>query len=190
MIYNLYNFVILVSVSGNANFRMTQTSFTILGFTRPQEAMPIITNVQNNATGFASNILWLFPEPVFCRFKDSTLTPHESEEAMEFEERLGMYITIMNVLLTWPLTTTHLKWSDYYNTAALKKKHVFLNIYLSQWTLCSFQSHGPKSAIGEHATFRTIIIMKIKHGWQKSPCFGCHSGCLNKLFSELVHAFI
>ncbi|XP_078364593.1 uncharacterized protein LOC144649007 [Oculina patagonica] len=79
--------------SGNANFRMTQTSFTMLGFTRPHDALPIITNVQNNATGFASNILWLFPEPVFCRFKDLMFTPQESAEDMEFEERLVEFLT-------------------------------------------------------------------------------------------------
>ena len=42
---------------GDANFRMTQTSFTLVGFTQPQAALPIIKDVQNNAKGLTSLIV-------------------------------------------------------------------------------------------------------------------------------------
>ena len=84
--FTIFNF----TVSGNANFRMTQTTFTMVGFTQPQAALPIIEDIQNNAKGFTSRILWIFPEPVFCRMKDSWLTPEESERVNEFQEQLGM----------------------------------------------------------------------------------------------------
>ena len=46
-------------VTGNANYRMTQTSFTLMGFTQPQTALHIIEDAQNNAKGFTSRLLWL-----------------------------------------------------------------------------------------------------------------------------------
>ena len=79
------------TVCGNANFRMTQTTFTMVGFTQPQAALPIIEDIQNNAKGFTSCILWIFPEPVFCRMKDSQLTAGESERIKEFQE-LSTYL--------------------------------------------------------------------------------------------------
>lgn len=71
---------------------MTQTTFTLVGFTQPQAALPIIEDIQNNAKGFTSRILWIFPEPVFCRMKDSQLTAEESERVNEFQEQLGKYL--------------------------------------------------------------------------------------------------
>ena len=68
---------------------MTQTSFTLLGFTQPQAALPIIEDIQNNAKGFTSRVLWLFPEPVYCRMQDSMLTSEESERIKEFQDQLG-----------------------------------------------------------------------------------------------------
>ena len=68
---------------------MTQTSFTLVGFTQPQAALPIIEDIQNNAKGFTSRVLWLFPEPVYCRMQDSMLTPEESEQLKEFQDQLG-----------------------------------------------------------------------------------------------------
>ena len=62
----------------------------MVGFTQPQAALPIIEDAQNNAKGFTSRILWLFPEPVFCKMSDSTLTPQESAEVRQFKEELGM----------------------------------------------------------------------------------------------------
>lgn len=78
-----------LTVTGNANFQMTQTTFTMVGFTQPQAALPIIEDIQNNAKGFTSRILWIFPEPVFCTLKDSKLTEDEKEGANEFSEQLG-----------------------------------------------------------------------------------------------------
>ena len=68
---------------------MTQTSFTLVGFTQPQTALPIIEDIQNNAKGFTSRVLWLFPEPVYCRMQDSLLTPQESERLKGFQDQLG-----------------------------------------------------------------------------------------------------
>ena len=43
------------------NFNMAQTSFTLLGFTQPQTAMPIIEDTQNNAKGFTLKIPVVLP---------------------------------------------------------------------------------------------------------------------------------
>jgi hypothetical protein len=76
------------SVTGNANFNMSQTSLTLLGFTQPQSALPIIHNPQNNAKGFTSRILWYFPKPIYSRLKDLELTTEEMQIAKEGEEML------------------------------------------------------------------------------------------------------
>ena len=80
------NSLISFSVTGNANFNMSQTSLTLLGFTQPQSAMPIIHNPQNNAKGFISRILWYFPKPIYSRLKDPELTMEERQMAKEGEE--------------------------------------------------------------------------------------------------------
>ena len=85
---NLFTF----SVTGNANFRMNQTSFTMLGFTQPQTAMPIIEDTQNNAKGFTSRILWFFAQPVFCRMQDTRLTAEETTTLQTFREELGILL--------------------------------------------------------------------------------------------------
>lgn len=51
----------LIAVSGNANYRMSQTSFTMVGFTQPRAALPIIEDAQNTAKGFMSRILMAIP---------------------------------------------------------------------------------------------------------------------------------
>jgi hypothetical protein len=71
---------------------MTQTSFTLMGFTQPQTALPIIEDAQNNAKGFTSRLLWFFPKPVFCSLKDTNLTPEESVLVKDFKCKLGMFI--------------------------------------------------------------------------------------------------
>ena len=78
-----------LSVTGNANFHMTQTSLTLLGFTQPTSALPIISNAQNNSKGFTSRILWYFPEPIYSRLKDLKLTPEERHIADSAENVLG-----------------------------------------------------------------------------------------------------
>lgn len=68
---------------------MTQTSFTMVGFTQPQAALPIIEDVQNNAKGFTSRILWFFPEPIFCKPQDAMLTDEEAEQVRNYKKELG-----------------------------------------------------------------------------------------------------
>ena len=86
------------TVTGNANFRMAQTSFTMLGFTQPQTALPIIEDAQNNAKGFTSRILWFFPEPVFCKMAETRLTPVEKKTARSFNHALGNNPLISSLL--------------------------------------------------------------------------------------------
>ena len=76
-------------ITGNANFHMAQTTFTLLGFTQPQTAMPIIEDSQNNAKGFTSRLLWYFPKPVFCKMQDTVLTDEEKIQVTRFKGELG-----------------------------------------------------------------------------------------------------
>ena len=78
-------------VTGNANFRMQQTSFTLLGFTQPHTAMPIIEDLHNNAKGFTSRLLWYFSKPVFCKFRETILEDDEHDDIEKFEENLGEF---------------------------------------------------------------------------------------------------
>ena len=78
-------------VTGNANFRIQQISFTLLGFTQPHTAMPIIEDPQNNAKGFTSRSLWYFPKPVFCKFRENILEDDEHDDIEKFEENLGEF---------------------------------------------------------------------------------------------------
>ena len=75
-------------VTGNANFHMAQTTFTLLGFTQPQTAMPIIEDSQNNAKGFTFRLLWYFPA-VFCKMQDTVLTDEEKIQVTRFKGELG-----------------------------------------------------------------------------------------------------
>lgn len=68
---------------------MAETSFTLVGFTQPHTAMPIIDDTQNNAKGFTSRLLWFFPQPIFCKMQDIMLTEQERNELLIFEEQLG-----------------------------------------------------------------------------------------------------
>ena len=90
-------------VTGNANFNMEQTTFTLVGFTQPHTAMPIIQDTQNNAKGFTSRFLWFFPEPVYCRMRDTVLTEEESSQITDFKKKLGsshlLYILYIPVIV-------------------------------------------------------------------------------------------
>lgn len=81
----------LSTVTGNANFKMNQTSFTLVGFTQPQAALPIIEDLQNNAKGFTSRLLWWFPTPVFCKMRDTMLQETETEKVRTFSQQLGNF---------------------------------------------------------------------------------------------------
>jgi hypothetical protein len=70
---------------------MNQTSFTLMGFTQPQTALPIIQDDQNNSKGFTSRLLWFFPQPVFCRLKDTVLSQEESRKLKQFKNELGKF---------------------------------------------------------------------------------------------------
>ena len=50
----------------------------------------LVTPVYNDFHSFSNN-LWIFPEPVFCRMKDSQLTAEEVDQVKEFQEHLGTY---------------------------------------------------------------------------------------------------
>ncbi|XP_044169844.1 uncharacterized protein LOC122953907 [Acropora millepora] len=80
------------TITGNANFRMNQTSFTMLGFTQPQTAMPVIEDTQNNAKGFTSRILWFFAQPIFCCMQDTHLTAEETTTLQTFREELVEFL--------------------------------------------------------------------------------------------------
>ena len=88
--HNLLLLLFFYTVTGNANFNMEQTTFTLLGFTQPHTAMPIIHDTQN-AKGFTSRFLWFFPQPVYCRMKDTVLTEDETAEILKFKDELGWY---------------------------------------------------------------------------------------------------
>ena len=66
-------------VTGNANFRMQQTSFMLL------------EDLQNNAKGFTSRLLWYFPKPVFCKFRETIREDDEHDNTEKFEENLGEF---------------------------------------------------------------------------------------------------
>jgi hypothetical protein len=68
---------------------MDQTSFTLLDFTQPQTAMPIIEDTQNNAKGFTSRLLWYFPTPIFCKMQDTMLSEEENLTTSRFKDELG-----------------------------------------------------------------------------------------------------
>ena len=68
---------------------MTQTTFTLVGFTQPQAVLPIINNAENNAKGFTSRILWYFTTPIFRRLAESELTEEEKEACEQYEDSLS-----------------------------------------------------------------------------------------------------
>ena len=79
---------------------MSQTSFTLLGFTQPQTALPIIHNAENNAKGFTSRILWYFPNPIFRRLAESELTEEEKDACEQWEQNLGNCIFLHIHIIT------------------------------------------------------------------------------------------
>ncbi|XP_015776962.1 PREDICTED: uncharacterized protein LOC107354970 [Acropora digitifera] len=80
------------TVTGNANFNMQRTTFTLFGFSQPFTAFPVIEDISNNAKGFTSRMLWFFPRPVFCKMRDNILDQEESNNVEHFKEQLDLYI--------------------------------------------------------------------------------------------------
>ena len=80
---------------------MGRTSFSLLGFTQPFAALPVIQDQSNNAKGFTSRILWFFPQPVFAKFEDTLiLTDEETAFVHDAKESLGnsfhyQYVALM-----------------------------------------------------------------------------------------------
>ena len=68
---------------------MNQTSFTLVGFTQPHTAMPIIEDLDNNAKVFTSRILWYFPKLVFCKMQETRLTLNEKSTVAQFTDQFG-----------------------------------------------------------------------------------------------------
>ena len=52
-----------------------------------------VEDTQNNAKGFTSRFLWFFPEPVFCRMRDTVLTDEETSKVVAFKKEIGRYHT-------------------------------------------------------------------------------------------------
>ena len=51
--------------------------------------MPIIEDLNNNAKGFTSRILWYFPKPVFCKMQETRLTVNEKSTVAQFTDQFG-----------------------------------------------------------------------------------------------------
>jgi len=83
LLHSILNFnkcnhqIYFFAVTGNANYRMTQTSFTFLGLTQPQTALPNVQDDQNNAKGFMSGFLCFFPQPLLWKLGNTELTPEQ-----------------------------------------------------------------------------------------------------------------
>lgn len=63
----------------------------MIGFTQPIAALPIIKDVNNNAKGFTSRLLWFFPKPIYKKLQETVLTEDEWKTAQEFRDFLGMH---------------------------------------------------------------------------------------------------
>lgn len=92
----------------------------MFGFTQPQTALPIIEDVQNNAKGFTSRILWFFPEPVYCKMQDTRLTAEENSIVETFQNELGikdvLYLHVHNCIVKITTLSVHLRKNvDYKN---------------------------------------------------------------------------
>ena len=55
---------------------MTQTSFTMVGFTQPRAALPIIED-------------WFLPESIIFKLQDAMLTDMEAEQVRSYKKELG-----------------------------------------------------------------------------------------------------
>ena len=77
---------------------MERISFSLLGFTQPFAALPVIQDQSNNAKGFTSRILWFFPQPVFAKFEDTLLTDEETAFVHDTKESFYQYNTNYKLL--------------------------------------------------------------------------------------------
>ena len=73
-----------ISVTGEANFLM-ETSLTVGGFNQPAVARTLIELPGNAEKGLSQRFLWLYPKPIYGKFK--TLEPVREE----YIETIGEY---------------------------------------------------------------------------------------------------
>ena len=66
-----------IIVSGDANFSMKATSFTVGGFNQPYISRSLIEQPNNVEKGLSQRFLWLFPKPVYAHF--NSLEPIDDE---------------------------------------------------------------------------------------------------------------
>ena len=59
--------MLIVIVTGHANFQMERTTLIVGGFTKPSVARTIIEQVAGAERGFSQRFLWLFPKPMFAK---------------------------------------------------------------------------------------------------------------------------
>ena len=62
--------MLLIIVSGEANFTMNHTGLTVGGFIQPSVARNMIEAQGNVEKGLCQRFLWLIPQPVNTSFED------------------------------------------------------------------------------------------------------------------------
>lgn len=85
-----------IAVTGQANFQMDRTALTVGGFTQPSVARTLIEQQSSADRGFCQRFLWIFPKPVFGKFK--SLEPVKPE----FNESIGMFLWLHMLSLLSP----------------------------------------------------------------------------------------
>jgi len=81
------------TLTGNANFDIKNTSFSILGFTQPATAFPIIKDTLGNQNGFTNRFIWFFPKPIYSKFEDLTLSPEEAVKFTNHKKSIASSLT-------------------------------------------------------------------------------------------------
>ena len=67
---------------------MDRTALTVGGFTQPSVARTLIEQQSSAERGFCQRFLWIFPKPVFGKFK--TLEPVKPEFNESIEDHLSV----------------------------------------------------------------------------------------------------
>ena len=75
----------MVSVTGDSNFSMDSTCLTVGGFSQPSVARSIIEQNGSAEIGLSQRFLWLFPQPLYCKFNSLEAVDNE------FSTNLGKY---------------------------------------------------------------------------------------------------
>ena len=80
-------------VAGDANFQMSSTSLTLVGFTQPNVSRSLIENTSNIEKGLSQRFTWIFPKPTYAVFE--SLQPVDST----FTQALGKIISVHCIFL-------------------------------------------------------------------------------------------